>query len=104
MDTVLVYVCAIVLRLARFNTLLDDEDAPAYHPVLRRGPHPPRPSWYCCRWARTGSGWWTSGTAVGIWMVVVAALAVSRVPNSRRPRPPRCRRVRWRAAAGQGSR
>ena len=65
---VLVYVCAIVLRLARFNTLLDDEDAPAYTKEFFVGcPHPPRPSWYCCRWACTNSSAAAGGRRVPRW-------------------------------------
>ena len=83
---VLVYVCAIVLRLARFNTLLDDEDAPAYTKEFFVGVPAPAAAILVLLpvglHEQFGSGWWTSGTAVGIWMVVVAALAVSRVPTA----------------------
>ena len=83
---VLVYACAIVLRLARFNTLLDDEDAPAYTKEFFVGVPAPAAAILVLLpvglHEQFGSGWWTSGAAVGTWLVVVAALAVSRIPTA----------------------
>ncbi|WP_246222066.1 MULTISPECIES: CDP-alcohol phosphatidyltransferase family protein [Gordonia] len=83
---VLIYVCAIVLRLARFNTLLDDDDAPAYTKEFFVGVPAPAAAILVLLpvglHEQFGTGWWTSDAAVGGWMVVVAALAVSRIPTA----------------------
>lgn len=82
----LIYCCAIVLRLARFNTLLDDDEAPAYTRDFFVGI--PAPAAAICALLpiglaqQFGDGWWTSLPAVGGWLVLVAFLAVSRVPTA----------------------
>lgn len=82
----LIYCCAIVLRLARFNTLLDDDDAPAYTRDFFVGV--PAPAAAICALLpiglsqQFGDGWWTSLPAVGGWLVIVAFLAVSRIPTA----------------------
>ncbi|WP_240193986.1 phosphatidylcholine/phosphatidylserine synthase [Gordonia sp. PDNC005] len=82
---VLIYCAAIVLRLARFNTLLDDDDAPAYTKEFFVGVPAPAAAVMALlpvgMMQHFGSGWWTSTAAVGSWMVFVALLAVSRVPT-----------------------
>ncbi|NDK92131.1 phosphatidylcholine/phosphatidylserine synthase [Gordonia desulfuricans] len=81
----LIYCCAIVLRLARFNTLLDDDDAPGYTRDFFVGV--PAPAAAICAllpiglYQQFGDGWWTSNTAIGAWLLLVALLAVSRVPT-----------------------
>ncbi len=81
----LIYCCAIVLRLARFNTLLDDTDAPGYRDFFVGVPAPAAalvallPIGLAQQF---GDGWWTSPLVVGLWLVVVALLAVSRVPTA----------------------
>ncbi|MDL9936986.1 phosphatidylcholine/phosphatidylserine synthase [Gordonia sp. ABSL1-1] len=82
----LIYCCAIVLRLARFNTLLDDDDAPAYTRDFFVGVPAPAAAIGALLpiglAQQFGDGWWTSPAAVGGWLVVVALLAVSRVPTA----------------------
>ncbi|MGV9709274.1 CDP-alcohol phosphatidyltransferase family protein [Gordonia sp. NPDC003424] len=82
----LVYCCAIVLRLARFNTLLDDDDAPGYTQDFFVGVPAPAAALSALLpiavWQQFGSGWWTSWPVVGGWLVFVALLAVSRVPTA----------------------
>ncbi|SIR93644.1 CDP-alcohol phosphatidyltransferase family protein [Williamsia sterculiae] len=82
----LVYCCAIVLRLARFNILADDEDQPEWSKgffvgvpapataIIALAPVAGRQQW--------GDGWWESTTAVAVWTVLSALLAVSRIPTA----------------------
>ncbi|UOG23564.1 phosphatidylcholine/phosphatidylserine synthase [Gordonia amicalis] len=82
----LVYCCAVVLRLARFNTLLDDEEAPGYTRDFFVGVPAPAAAIAALLpiglAQQFGEGWWTSLPAVGGWLVLVAFLAVSRVPTA----------------------
>ncbi|MGP3708314.1 CDP-alcohol phosphatidyltransferase family protein [Gordonia paraffinivorans] len=82
----LVYCCAIVLRLARFNTLLDDEEAPGYTRDFFVGVPAPAAAIAALLpiglAQQFGDGWWTSMPAVGGWLVLVAFLAVSRIPTA----------------------
>lgn len=82
----LIYTCAIVLRLARFNTLLDDDDAPAYTRDFFVGVPAPAAAIIAVLpvglLQQFGSGWWTSVPAVCMWLVLVAFLAVSRIPTA----------------------
>ncbi|MGV9670257.1 MULTISPECIES: CDP-alcohol phosphatidyltransferase family protein [unclassified Gordonia (in: high G+C Gram-positive bacteria)] len=82
----LIYCCAIVLRLARFNTLLDDDDAPAYTRDFFVGVPAPAAAIGALLpvglLQQFGTGWWTSLAAVGIWLMLVAFLAVSRIPTA----------------------
>lgn len=82
----LVYVCAIVLRLARFNTLLDDDEAPAYTKDFFAGVPAPAAAIMALLpiglAQQFGEGWWTSLPAVGIWLVLMSGLAASRIPTS----------------------
>jgi len=80
---VLLYAVCIVLRLARYNALLD-EDLPAYTKqyfvgmpapagaIGAIGPLAARMQW--------GDGWWTSWWFVSLWMIGVSLLVVSRIP------------------------
>lgn len=82
----LIYCCAIVLRLARFNTLLDDTDAPGYTRDFFVGVPAPAAALVALLpiglVQQFGEGWWTSPLVVGCWLVIVALLAVSRVPTA----------------------
>ncbi|OZC33768.1 CDP-alcohol phosphatidyltransferase family protein [Gordonia polyisoprenivorans] len=82
----LVYTCAIVLRLARFNTLLDDDDAPAYTRDFFVGVPAPAAAIIALLpvglLQQFGSGWWTSLPVVCTWLLIVAFLAASRVPTA----------------------
>ncbi|APE16925.1 MULTISPECIES: CDP-diacylglycerol--serine O-phosphatidyltransferase [Mycolicibacterium] len=80
---VLLYAVCIVLRLARYNALLD-ADLPAYTKEYFVGMPAPAgaigaigPLAAKMQW---GDGWWTSYWAVSIWMVGVSLLVVSRLP------------------------
>lgn len=81
----LLFVVSVVLRLARFNTLLDDTTAPVYEKEFFTGVPSPAggllvllPVALQQQW---GEGWWCGTTASLIWMVVVSALVISRVPT-----------------------
>ncbi|MGC4933357.1 CDP-alcohol phosphatidyltransferase family protein [Gordonia sp. DT30] len=82
----LIYTCAIVLRLARFNTLLDDDAAPAYTRDFFIGVPAPAAAIGALGpiglLQQFGSGWWTSLPVVCVWLMIVAFLAVSRVPTA----------------------
>ncbi|MGC0365582.1 CDP-diacylglycerol--serine O-phosphatidyltransferase [Rhodococcus sp. 27YEA15] len=81
----LVYAVSIVLRLARFNTLLDDDGVPAYAREYFVGVPAPAgalialtPLAADSQW---GDGWWSSYPAVVCWTLLSAALIVSRIPT-----------------------
>ena len=80
-----IYSAAIVLRLARFNTLLDDEDRPAFHKEFFVGI--PAPAAALLSMAplvahvKFGPGWWSSPVAASLWLVLVACLAFSKIPT-----------------------
>ncbi len=80
-----IYTAAIVLRLARFNTLLEDEERPVFHKEFFVGvPAPPSALLALApvvAWVKFGSGWWSSPIAVALWLVIVACLAFSKVPT-----------------------
>lgn len=81
----LLYAVCIVLRLARFNALLDDTSRPAYTRQYFTGMPAP-----CgavgvigplAAMLQFGEGWWTSQWFVCVWFAANAALLVSRVPT-----------------------
>ncbi|KKF00220.1 CDP-diacylglycerol--serine O-phosphatidyltransferase [Mycolicibacterium obuense] len=80
---VLLYAVCIVLRLARFNAMLD-LDQPDYEKKFFVGM--PAPAGAIVAIAplaakmQFGDGWWTSEPAVVIWMIVVSLLVVSTLP------------------------
>jgi len=81
----LVFVVSIVLRLARFNTLLDDDSAPLYAKEFFTGVPSPAggllallPVALFLQW---GEGWYSGTTASMIWVLLIAALVISRVPT-----------------------
>lgn len=82
---VLLYCCAIVLRLARFNTLLDDDSAPGYTRDFFVGVPAPAAAIIALLpiglGEQFGAGWWTGVPFVGAWLVFAALLAVSRLPT-----------------------
>ncbi|HEY9314762.1 phosphatidylcholine/phosphatidylserine synthase [Williamsia sp.] len=82
----LIYCCAIVLRLARFNTLIDDDDRPQYTKDYFVGVPAPAAALIAIMPValdqQFGSGWWTSDAFVGGWMTFTALLAVSRIPTA----------------------
>lgn len=81
----LLYAVCIVLRLARFNALLDDDTQPAYTRQYFTGMPAP-----CgaigvigplAAMLQFGDGWWTSQWFICFWFAANAALLVSRVPT-----------------------
>ncbi|QKT06137.1 CDP-alcohol phosphatidyltransferase family protein [Gordonia sp. X0973] len=82
----LVYCCAIILRLARFNTLSDDENAPGYTRDFFVGVPAPAAALIALgpvglhQWL--GDGWWSSFAAVAVWTLLAGFLAISRIPTS----------------------
>lgn len=80
---VLLYAVCIVLRLARFNAMLD-MDRPAYEKEYFVGMPAPAGAIGAigplAAKMQFGEGWWTSEIAVVVWMVGVSLLVVSTVP------------------------
>ncbi len=79
----LLYAVCIVLRLARYNTMLA-EDQPAYTKQYFVGMPAPAGAIGAigplAAKMQFGEGWWTSEAAVVIWMVGVSLLVVSTIP------------------------
>ncbi len=80
---VLLYAVCIVLRLARYNTMLV-ENKPAYMDQFFVGMPAPAGAIGAigplAAKMQFGDGWWTSELAVVIWMIGVSLLAVSTIP------------------------
>lgn len=81
----LVFAVCVVLRLARFNTLLDDTERPPFTKEFFVGvPSPPGALVALLPLVVTlhlGEGWWSSPLAVSTWTVFAALLMVSRLPT-----------------------
>lgn len=81
----LVYAVSIVLRLARFNTLLDDDDEPGYAREYFVGVPAPAGALVAlvplAATAQWGAGWWQNYVLVVAWMIFSAILIVSRIPT-----------------------
>ncbi len=82
----LLFVVAMVLRLARFNTLAADSTAPPYTRDFFVGV--PAPAGALLAMAplaasqQFGHGWWAGTAATSVWTLAVAGLTVSRIPTS----------------------
>jgi CDP-diacylglycerol--serine O-phosphatidyltransferase len=80
---VLLYAVCIVLRLARFNAMLD-VDKPAYEKEYFVGMPAPAGAIGAigplAAKMQFGDGWWTSEVAVVVWMIGVSLLVVSTLP------------------------
>jgi CDP-diacylglycerol---serine O-phosphatidyltransferase len=81
----LVFAVCTVLRLARFNTLLDDPEQPPFTKEFFVGVPSPSgamlgllPLIVTMQW---GDGWWSSPVTVSIWLVLAGVLMVSRAPT-----------------------
>jgi CDP-diacylglycerol--serine O-phosphatidyltransferase len=81
----LIFAVCMVLRLARFNTLLDDTEQPPHAKEFFTGVPAPAggllvmlPVALTAQW---GQNWWSSLPVVSIWTVAVAALLISRIPT-----------------------
>ena len=81
----LVYAVAMVLRLARFNTLLDEDDTPGYASEFFTGVPAPAGALIVltpiAAFQEWGDGWWASFYVVVGWTLFTAGLAVSRIPT-----------------------
>ncbi|AYA23697.1 CDP-diacylglycerol---serine O-phosphatidyltransferase [Rhodococcus rhodochrous J3] len=81
----LLYAVSLVLRLARFNTLLEDDSVPAYAREYFVGVPAPAAALVAlspvAAYIQWGDGWWTSYGLVALWILGTAGLAVSRIPT-----------------------
>ncbi|GAB1514763.1 CDP-diacylglycerol--serine O-phosphatidyltransferase [Actinophytocola sp. KF-1] len=82
----LVFAVCIILRLARFNTLLDDTEQPPYAKEFFVGvPAPAGGLSALLPLILTlqigGDGWWNTDVVVMAWTVGIAALLISRIPT-----------------------
>jgi CDP-diacylglycerol---serine O-phosphatidyltransferase len=81
---VLLYAVSIVLRLARFNALLDDATQPAFAREFFVGVPAPAGGISAlgpiAAMLQFGAGWWTSPWFVCAWMAACSMLVVSRIP------------------------
>ena len=81
----LVFAGCMVLRLARFNTLQDDTEAPPYASEFFVGVPAPAGGLLgllpLAVTAKFGGGWWSMEATVWVWTVAIAALLISRVPT-----------------------
>lgn len=80
----LLYAVCIVLRLARFNTLLDETELPAYTREYFVGMPAPAGAIAViaplAAYMQFDAGWWSSEWFVCAWLVLCAALVISRIP------------------------
>lgn len=81
----LVFAVCVVLRLARFNTLLDDTEAPPFAKEFFVGVPSPAGALLATlpltMFLQFGAGWWSSPATVAAWTVAVALAMVSRLPT-----------------------
>jgi CDP-diacylglycerol--serine O-phosphatidyltransferase len=81
----LVFTVCVVLRLARFNTLLDDTEAPPFSKEFFVGVPSPSGALLALLpltvFLQVGGGWWSSPVTVAVWTVLVAVAMVSRLPT-----------------------
>jgi CDP-diacylglycerol---serine O-phosphatidyltransferase len=82
----LVFAVCIILRLARFNTLLDDTEQPPYAKEFFIGVPAPAggllvllPLILTIQVGR--DGWWSGQLVVMVWTVAIGALLISRIPT-----------------------
>lgn len=81
----LVFTVCVVLRLARFNTLLDDTEALPFAKEFFVGIPSPAGALLALLpltvFLHLGAGWWASPLVVAAWTIVVALAMVSRLPT-----------------------
>lgn len=81
----LIFAVCMALRLARFNTLIDDEDQPPFAKEFFVGVPAPAAALTAgiplYLFLHFGPGWWSSPITVGVWTLCTAALMVSRIPT-----------------------
>ncbi|GAA1386971.1 hypothetical protein GCM10009613_21810 [Pseudonocardia kongjuensis] len=81
----LVFAVCMALRLARFNTLLDDDQAPPFAREFFVGVPAPAAAMTAgiplYLWLHLGPGWWSAEPVVAVWALFTAGLMVSRIPT-----------------------
>lgn len=81
----LVFTVCVVLRLARFNTLLDDTEALPFTKEFFIGIPSPAGALLALLpltvFLHLGPGWWTAPAPVAAWTIAVALAMVSRLPT-----------------------
>lgn len=81
----LVFTACVVLRLARFNTLLDDTEALPFSKEFFVGVPSPSGALLALLpltvFLQVGGGWWSSPVIVAAWTFMVAVAMVSRLPT-----------------------
>lgn len=81
----LIFAVCMVLRLARFNTLLDDDEQPPYASEFFVGVPAPAGGLLALlpmmATIEFGQGWWSSEVLVWVWTVAISALCISRIPT-----------------------
>ncbi|MGQ4597026.1 CDP-alcohol phosphatidyltransferase family protein [Nocardia sp. R6R-6] len=81
----LLFAVSIVLRLARFNTLMDDDTRPDWSRDYFVGVPAPAGALIAmvpvALFVQFGHGWWVGFYAVAAWTVCAAALCVSTIPT-----------------------
>lgn len=81
----LVYAVCTTLRLARFNSLLDDANPKPWSKGFFTGiPSPAGALLVILPMAlstRFGEGWWTNKWGTAMWMLLIAVLMISRIPS-----------------------
>jgi len=81
----LVFTVCVVLRLARFNVLLEDTEALPFAKEFFVGIPSPAGALLALlplmAFLQFGTGWWSSSTSVAAWTVLVALGMVSRLPT-----------------------
>ena len=81
----LVFAVCMVLRLARFNTLLDDTEAPPFAKEFFIGVPAPAGALLALLpmvvTLQLGRGWWSGPLLVSVWTIGVAGLLISRIPT-----------------------
>jgi CDP-diacylglycerol--serine O-phosphatidyltransferase len=81
----LIFTISIVLRLARFNALMDDDTRPSWAREFFTGVPAPAAALIAvlpiAMLQQFGGGWWSSAPAVSVWTVLASGLAVSTIPT-----------------------
>jgi CDP-diacylglycerol--serine O-phosphatidyltransferase len=81
----LIFAVCMILRLARFNTLLDDIEQPPYASEFFVGVPAPAGGLLALLplivSLQFGDGWWSTSPLVWVWTVAIAALLISRIPT-----------------------
>lgn len=81
----LIFAVCMVLRLARFNTLLDDNAQPPFAKEFFVGVPAPAGALLAmlplALSLQVGTGWWSTPIAVAPWTIAIAALLISRIPT-----------------------